>query len=119
MADGFTHEIPQEFTDEDRWIIGRFSLSKKSFAMLLGGGGLTFGLYKLFSLFHIPVVGVVLGVILTITVVFLTIFPIPESDYIKGGGLTLDVILLRRYVRRRNRIVYIKGIRNPWNKKKG
>lgn len=118
MADGFTHEIPQEFSDEDRWIIGRVSLSRKSFLVLLAGGGLTYGMFKLFSIIGIPVFGVVFGVVLTIVAVFLTIFPIPETDYIKGGGLTLDVILLRRLVRRRNRIVYVKGIRNA-SKKKG
>lgn len=119
MTDGFTHEIPQEFSDEDRWIIGRISLSRKSFIVLLAGGGMTYGMYKFFSLIDIPVLGVVLGVLLTIVAVFLTIFPIPETDYIKGGGLTLDDILLRRFVRRRNRIVYVKGIREVSKKKKG
>lgn len=119
MADGFTHEIPQEFSDEDRWVIGRFSLSRKSFIVLLAGGGLTYGMYKLFSMVGIPVVGVVLGALFSIVAVFLTIFPIPETDYIKGGGLALDDILLRRFVRRRSRIVYVKGIRNVLKKEKG
>lgn len=110
--DSFQQDIPQEFSDEDRWQLGRFSFSKKSFIVLLSGFGVTYMLFKIMSFIHASTVGVILGITLTVIAVFLSMFPMPESDYIKGGGLTLDIILLRKLVRRRNRIVYTKGISN-------
>lgn len=117
-ADSFRHDVPQEFSDEDRWQIWRISLPRKSFVMLLAGGGVTYLLFKGFALLHLAVFGVVLGLVLTLMVVFLTLIPIPESDYIKGGGLTLDIILIRRMVRRRNRVVYVKGIADNSKKRR-
>lgn len=118
MAMGFTHDIPQEFSDEDRWVIGRVSLSRKSLIVLVAGCGVTYLLFKVTSVIHIPIFGVVLGLLFTVTAVFLTIFPIPESDYLKGGGMTLDTIIIRRLIRYSNRIVYAKGISDLSNKKR-
>ena len=110
---GFEHDIPQEFSDEDRFPIYRqITLPKKSFLTLLIGIGLTYVLYRLTSAIHLSVAGIVVGFVLTIVAVVLTLFPLPEEEYIKGGGLTLDLILLRRMVRRRSRLVYAKGISN-------
>lgn len=106
----FLHEVPQEFTNEERWNIGAISLSRKSFIVFLVGLGVTYWLFKIGVVLRIPIVTVVIGALLTIVAVFITIFPVPESDYMKGGGLTLDIILFRRLVRRLNRVVYIKGI---------
>lgn len=118
-ADSFRHDIPQEFSNEDRWQVWLISFSRKSFIALLAGGGVTYILFKITAACHVPIVGIILGLLLTVVVVFLTMMPIPESDYIKGGGLTLDIIFLRRLIRKRSRIVYVKGIRDYSGKRKG
>jgi hypothetical protein len=107
----YTHSIPQEFSDEDRWDIGRFSLSRKSLITLLVGLAGTFLLMKLCSLFHLSIVGVIAGLLLTAVTVACTIIPVPLSDYLKGGGLTMDVIFFRRFLRKRKsaQAIYIKG----------
>lgn len=109
-ADSFRHDIPQEFSDEDRWQVWRFSLSKKSFITLLIGGGVTYGLFKLTAMIHVPILGVIMGILLTAAAVALTIIPIPSSEFIKGGGYTLDIILIRKLVRKKKRFVYVRGL---------
>ena len=105
-ADGMSHEIPSEFTDEDRWLN---LFSTKSFAVLGVGGVLTLGLYKFFGLFSISLVGGILGFLVTAFATGLTMIPKMGDDYLRGAGQKLDRLLLLWIVRKRNRCIYVKG----------
>lgn len=106
----FSHILPQEFTDVRRWHIkGTLSISHKSAGYLVFGIMILVMLYNVTSLFGLGIVGIILGVIVCALLLFISSFPKPEEDYLRGGGLTLDVILLRVIIRKLNRVIYIKG----------
>lgn len=105
-GEGMSHEIPSEFTDEDRWLN---LFSTKSFAVLGVGGVLTLGLYKLFGLFSLSLAGGIPGLLLTVFAVGITMIPKMGDDYMTGAGQKLDRLLLLRIVRKRNRCIYVKG----------
>lgn len=106
MANGMAHEIPSEFTDEDRWLK---IFSTKSFAVLGVTGIITLLLTKFFGLFGIPLVGAILGGILVVTATGTTMIRKFGDNYLKGAGQTLDRLLILRLIRRRNRVIYVKG----------
>lgn len=105
----FRKSIPSEFTDEDRWRFGPVSLSRTTFIVSLIGLGITCVLYKVLGLIGLPKVGILIGIVGTIIAAVLTSQTIPESDYLKGGGVTLIVMLKRLYIRKKNKVVYIRG----------
>ncbi len=105
-AEGMSHEIPSEFTDEDRWLN---LFSTKSFAVLGAGGVLTIGLYKFFGLFSLQMAGGAAGLLFSAAATGLTMIPKMGDDYLAGAGQKLDRLLLLRIVRRRNRCIYVKG----------
>lgn len=100
------HEIPQEFTDEDKWFV---FFTKKNLAFALPGVIITFINFKVFGFFGKSLVGVVIGLIITAILVAISKVPMPESEYLKGGGLTFDQLLVRRYIRKKNKKIYVKG----------
>lgn len=105
-AEGMSHEIPSEFTDEDRWLN---LFSTKSFAVLGVGGIFTLILYKFLGLFSLQIIGGVVGVVVTFLATGATMVPKMGDDYMKGAGQKLDRLLLLRIVRMRNRCIYVKG----------
>jgi len=105
----FRQSIPAEFTDEDRWRLWQFSLSRTTFFTLLGGLGFTCILYKVFTVLGIPFVGVVIGLFITIAVSIVTGVKVPQSEYLKGGGLTVFQLLLRLFIRKNNKVVYVRA----------
>lgn len=100
------HEIPSKFTDEDRWFK---YFTKKTLRFIMVGCLILVLLYKIFSLFGLAVIGVVFGVVITIALAAISMIPVPENQFLRGGGLTLDIILIRRFIRRGNKVIYVKG----------
>lgn len=105
-GDGMAHEIPSEFTDEDRWLN---LFSTKSFAVLGAGGIATLVLCKFLGLFSMQAAGGVLGLLATALATGATMVPKMGDGYMEGAGQKLDRLLLLRLVRRRNRCIYVKG----------
>lgn len=52
--------------------------------------------------------GTAIGGILTIIRVVLSMIPISSTEYMKGGGLTVDKWIFRRIHHKKNRCIYIK-----------
>lgn len=102
-----THAIPSEFSDEDKWFK---YFTKKMLAFILPGVVLTFLLFKLLSPYGQGIAGVVIGLTITAVLGAISAIPMPESEYIKGGGLTLDILIARRYIRLKEAVIYAKGI---------
>lgn len=100
------HEIPSEFTDEDRWFK---YFTKKTLAFIMAGCLIMVFLYKVFALFGGALIGVVLGIVITIALAAISMIPVPENQFLRGGGLTLDVIIIRRFIRKGKRVIYVKG----------
>lgn len=105
---GLRHQIPSEFTDEDRWF--KF-FTKTTLKYLIAGLVITYLLFKLFGLIGFSLIGVTIGLVITIGLVFIASYPIPETQYIKGANLTIVRILKRRLIRYFNRCIYVKGYR--------
>ena len=104
---GFTHEIPSEFENEERWL--KF-LTLKSLICCLVAFGLGVLLTKLSSfLFSTGVPGIVIGVILVLANYIITMVKLPEEDYMKGGGLVIEQYLINRLCHKHLSCIYMLG----------
>lgn len=99
------HDIPSEFTDDGRWF---HFFTKKGIIFVAVGLVIMYGLYKVTVPFGFTLAGVIVGLVITILLGFVSMFPSP-SDYIHGSGITIDVLILRRFIRWANRCIYVKG----------
>lgn len=97
---------PPEFTDDDKWF--RY-FTKKNLYVLVPGLFISAILAKYFVSFGlgIPVFIIVAGI--TVILTAFTMIPMPGRTYINGGSLTIDVILVRRYIRKKNACLYVRG----------
>lgn len=103
----FRYNIPSEFTDEDRWFK---YFTKKDLLVIVVTGILTGVLFKLSaSLINKPYVGLIIGLIIMGASLFCCMVRKPETLYLTGGGQTLATIILRRLIRRKNRVIYVRG----------
>lgn len=99
-------EVPEEFrSDDERWY--RY-FTKKSIAVLAGGIGVTFLLYKMFSAFHCGLVGFFIGATIAIGALFITVFKWPVADTLSGGGLTLARIIYNTICNKRHGRTFVK-----------
>lgn len=108
-----TYDVPGEFSDEDRWF--RF-FNKKQILVLAITAAMALFLFKMFSLFGVGWIGLLIGIPFSLVSTLLTIIPMPEENYLRGGGLTMDVILARKVIRKKTRCLYVKGIGGEKNK---
>lgn len=102
--------IPLEFSDEDKYFK---YFTKKNILALLLSGIVCYCIAKLSAaLLGTMLPGLIVGLLMVLVIVGVTMLPIPETEYMKGAGLTLDVIIIRRIIRRTSRVIYIKGYSN-------
>ena len=101
-----SYPIPSEFTDEDKWF--KF-FTKKSLVALMVSGIIAYGIIWAARFLGILIPGILVGALLVIIVTGSTMLPYPETEYMRGGGLTLDVLLARRIIRKVNACLYVKG----------
>ena len=107
---GFTHEIPSEFENEERWLK---YLTLKSLICCLAAFGIGVLLSKLSSfLFSTSVPGIILGVILVLAAYVITMLKLPDEDYMKGGGLVIEKYLINRFCHKRSSCIYMLGYGN-------
>lgn len=104
----FVFEIPLEFKDEDKW----FKFFNKSNLLVLacceGVVGMGFKTMQFFGL-HGQIPYLVVGEVVTAILTALTMIPISESMYLKGGGQTVATILIKKTYRKMNKVLYVKG----------
>ena len=93
-----------EFTDDTRWL--RF-FSTKSFVIILIGLAITWILCKVFALFGIGIVGLIIGGIITVTMTALTMIPVIDFGNMIGAGQTLDMLLIKKWIRKKEVCVYV------------
>ena len=100
------YEIPSGFTDEVRFF-RIFPL--RSFLILLLTAVPGFGLFKLLSPFGIGLYVFFFWIMVEGIVVGATIIPIPVERWKDGGGVTYEIFLLRKFLRRHKKSLFIKG----------
>lgn len=104
------HYVPGDFSNETKWL--KF-FGNKQILLVAIGVAITYACYKGSTfLFGQGFVGIVFGLIIALIIVAPAMIPVPQTDYIKGGGVTWDVIFIRKMIRKRSRVIYVKG----WNK---
>jgi len=99
------HEVPGEFKDEERWL--KF-FPTRSVLILAVMGTSTIIFAKILSLFNLMILGLVIGGIITAVSVVLSMIPISTTEYMRGGGLTVDKWIFRKIHQKKNKVVYIK-----------
>lgn len=101
------HHVPGEFVNETKWL--KFFGTKQ--LILIGvGAAVTYVCYKVSTFFGLGgAVGILTGLVLGIIIVAPSMIPIPETQFLKGAGSTVDVIFVRWLIRRRKRVIYIRG----------
>lgn len=102
------HNIPLEFKDEDKWF--RF-FSKKNLIVIIICEGVIGILFKLIQVMNISVgiPFIIVGEGITVILTALTMIPIGETMYLKGGGQTISTVLAKRIYRRARQVIYVKG----------
>lgn len=99
-------EVPQEFrADDERWYK---YFTNKSLIVLLAGIAFTFILYKAFNIFHLGIVGLLIGAVIAVGAFFITVFKWPLVDTMNGGGLTLARIIYNTICCKKHGRVYVK-----------
>lgn len=101
-------EVPREFDSTDDKYLKIFSLT--SLLVLMVMAALSVMACKLLIFFGVPSVPViaVFGII-TIAVTATTMIPISADNYMSGGGNTVAQVIIKRFIRRRARCIYVKG----------
>lgn len=105
--DDFYNELPEEFSqDDDKWFKW---FPPRAFLVLIITTAITLGLTYLFHFIGLQWIGYLIGTPNIIFFTAITMIPVPEDNYLKGAGQKMDVILLRRFIRKRTKCIYIKG----------
>ena len=107
MQERFRHEVPSEFTDEEKWL---HIFNKKQLKFFLVSVAVTILLSKFTeTICGRKWIGIVIGVICGLIATGSTFIFVPETEYLKGANLSMDIILVRKTLRRINRKIYVKG----------
>lgn len=97
------YDIPRNFKGEDR-ILYIFT-SKKSLLYTLVGFAVCIPIFLIFSIFRVPIVGIILGLPIVLASYILGSFKIPKEAK-RCGGEDLDKYLYRIIKRNRNKVIY-------------
>lgn len=101
-------EVPREFDVTDDKYLKIFSLTSLLVMMVMAALSVT--ACKLLVFFGVPSVPVIaVCSIATIAVTATTMIPIPADNYMSGGGNTVAQAIIKRFIRRRTRCIYVKG----------
>lgn len=99
-------EVPAALGKKAKWY-KYFSLRSLLIGLSVAGIGILIG--KLISKFGIGLYFGVFWALLTIVVTGLTMIEIPNTNWMGGGGNTVDFFLIKRFIRKKDRCLYIKG----------
>ena len=101
-------EVPREFDATDDKYLKIFSLTSLLVMMVMAA--LSVMACKFLVFFGVPSMPVIaVCSIVTIAVTATTMIPIPADNYLSGGGNTVAQVIIKRFIRRRTRCIYVKG----------
>lgn len=101
-----TYEIPHGFSEEVRWF--KFFPMRSLKALVCSAAPGVF-LIRLFQSLKATVPFLVFWGFVVLLVTGSTMFPVPRSRWLAGGGEYVDQIVIKRYIRKRKRCLYIRG----------
>lgn len=105
----FTDEIPTEFKDEEKWL--KF-FPKRVFITLLVLVGIGVILIKILSaIFKVFWPFLIAWLIFTAVIVLLMMIPTSLDNVMRGGGQDVMSLLIKKFHRKRQSCIYIKGFR--------
>lgn len=99
-------EIPSEFTDDERWF--RY-FPKKAVVILAIGFCLAFGSAKVMDVFGLFMPTLIVIAIIAIVLAAMTMIPIPETNYLKGGGQSIMDVVIKIILRKFKKVLYALG----------
>lgn len=98
------YKTPGELKDEDKWF--KF-FTKKQLVIAIVVLIIDWNIAVIFNKIHLIVIGITLDILITIIMAIITLFPMPQSKYIFGGGMPLYRLVLRIILRKTfNRKIY-------------
>ena len=103
---GFTHRVPRQLQDEDRWF-KFFTLKQAIAAAFMAVIGVPIGI--VLSKIHLLLMLIVM-VFYIFLCGFLIFFRVPGSQYMLGGGQHGASLMLRCFLRRFTKKVYVKNL---------
>lgn len=106
MNERLKYDVPSEFSDDELWLK---IFHKHQLIIACVMFAITIFLFKFLSLFGMKWVGLIVGLIATFIVTGSTFIFVPEQDYLKGANLSMDIIILRKLLRKWNARIYVKG----------
>ena len=109
------YEIPHGLSDGSKWFKW---FSTRSLIVFLCVGGLGIIVIKLLSFLGFTLYLIVFWLLLTFALTALTAVRIPSSNWLNGGGNYIDQFILKRFFRKKNRCLYIKGYDQPLYEKR-
>lgn len=101
-------ERPDEFKSEEIWL---GFLPRKAFIIALVFLALAMLLFK-----AVGIVGFLIVLVVGAVVVALTMIHVSDEKYLKGAGLTLDTVLIRKYIRKKNKKILVKGCEDKYDR---
>lgn len=99
-------EVPASLGKKAKWY-KYFSLRSLVVGLVMAAIGVLIG--KLISFAGITMYYIVFWAMLTVTVTGLTMIEIPNTNWLRGGGNTVDTLLIKKMIRKKSRCLYIKG----------
>lgn len=104
---GMKHNVPGEFKNETIWM--KYFTTKQ--LCFLGGAFLIIGLCYRASVFLVNsgFPGILTGLVMGAFIMAPVMLRVPDTEFLKGGGLYFSTLFVRRLVRWRNRKIYVKG----------
>lgn len=105
MAQLGKYEIPAEYKDEDRW----WKFTKRQLVYVAVCIGLDVLFFRMFQSLGLTAVWIVLDILITVFLAVIAFTAIPKSNYLHGGGMMLEAILLRVILRKMHRVLYVKN----------
>lgn len=99
------YENPNEIKDEEKWLK---YFPTQAFKWLMVTGVIWIVLFNLFKVFGVPVIGIIIGGMQCIFFTAIQMISIPREEYMKGGGITVAVLLKRVLHRKLNKRLYVK-----------
>ena len=116
MALGEYRPPNQINTDEDKYGYGRITFTKIQILYALVGFGVGFLIFSLLNKTHLAlfqILGIVIIIILTLAGIAIGGLTLPNSKYLAGGGLRIDLYIFRKLKKKlmkQKHVVYCRNI---------
>lgn len=101
------YQIPTEIKDQDKWFT---YFTKKQAVVLVATGILDYRMIMGAGSNGMLLPAILISILITGVMAALVLIHLPADElFLSGGGIMLDQWLLRIYIRKKNKIIYVKN----------